>query len=148
MPGEQAFSRFLTLCSLHSSPNHDSEHPTTIQVDKMHLLYKLLICVFALATLGQGAPKGKDTSKSEDNAGQKYRETPEYLCGHVYKGFYERYYLLGTEWPVHEYLVFEGVVKTPGCVMSNWRWQETTNPETNGYSFNCTVSLSRNVHSI
>jgi hypothetical protein len=113
----------------------------------MHLLYQLLICVFALATLVQGAPKGKNNSTSEDKPGQKFRETPEYLCGHVYKGFYERYYLLGTEWPVHEYLVFEGVVKTPGCVMSNWRWQETTNPETNGYSFNCTVSLLRNVHS-
>jgi hypothetical protein len=109
---------------------------TTRSADKMHLLYNILICVFALATIGQGAPKGKAASKDV----RIPRETPEYLCAHVYKGFYSRYYLIGTEWPVHENLVFEGARKTPGCHLTNWRWQEATNPETNGVNFNCTVS--------
>lgn len=113
----------------------------------MHLLYKLvkiLLSVLSLAALGQGAPKGKDTSKSKDNPEQKFRETPEYLCAHVYKGFYSRYYLIGTEWPVHEELVFEGAKKASGCHMTNWRFEEATNPATNGVNFNCTVSVLRN----
>ena len=113
----------------------------------MHLLYKILICVFAFATIGYGAPKGKDTSKSEDNPEQRFRATPEYLCAHVYKGFYSRYYLIGTEWPVHENPIFNGVQQTPGCHMTNWRFQETTNQETNGVNFNCTVSLLGNTFS-
>ena len=113
----------------------------------MNLFYKLVnivLSVLALATLGQGAPKGKDTSRSEDNSEQKFRETPEYLCGHVYKGFYSRYYLIGTEWPVHEKLVFDGIKKAARCHMTNWRWEEATNPVTNGVNFNCTVSLPGN----
>lgn len=115
-----------------------------IRVDKMHLLYKLVkifLSVLALAPLGQSAPKGKGASKSKDNPEQKFRETPEYLCAHVYKGFYSRYYLIGTEWPVHEDLVFEGAKKAKGCHMTNWRFEEATNPATNGVNFNCTVSF-------
>ena len=113
----------------------------------MHLLYnfvKLLLSVLALAALGHGAPKGKDTSKAKDNPEQKFRETPEYLCAHVYKGFYSRYYFIGTEWPVHEDLVFEGAKKAKGCHMTNWRFEEATNLATNGVNFNCTVSFLGN----
>lgn len=112
----------------------------------MHLFYKLveiLVSVMVLATLGHGAPKGKKTSKSDNNSEHKFRETPEYLCAHVYKGFYSRYYLIGTQWPVHENLVFEGAKKAKGCHMTNWRFEEVTNPVTNGVDFNCTVGLLR-----
>lgn len=140
----QATSIFAVFTSCALLPTLCTLRQSAIQVDNMYLLYKIFICVFALATIGQGAPKGKDTSKSEDNPEQRFRPTPEYLCAHVYKGFYSRYYLIGTEWPVHENLIFNGVQQTPGCHMTNWRFQEYTNQATNGVNFNCTVSLLRN----
>jgi len=117
----------------------------------MHFLYRILLSVFVLAAVGQGAPKGKDTPKaedtpkSEDDPEQRIRPTPEYLCAHVYEGFYSRYYLLGTGWPTHEIQLIDSARKAKGCHLTNWRYQERVDPSTNGVDFNCTVSNLRSV---
>jgi hypothetical protein len=106
----------------------------------MNFIYRTFISLLALTAIGQGAPKSKDVAKAEDKPAERYRPTPYYLCVHVYKGFYSRYYLIGEEWPVHEWLIFDGATGAPGCHLTNWRFQEVTNPVTGGVTFNCTVS--------
>ena len=104
----------------------------------MRFVYKILLSVIALAAIGQSAPKGKD--KPMDKPEERFRPTPDYLCAHVYKGMYSRYYLLGENWPVHENMVMNAVKKAPACLLTNWRYQEVTAPDTGLVTFNCTVS--------
>jgi len=112
----------------------------------MRFLYKILLSIIALAAIGQSAPKGKD--KSMNKPEERFRPTPDYLCAHVYKGMYSRYYLLGENWPVHENMIMNAVKKAPACLLTNWRYQEVTARDTGLVTFNCTVSKLECLHCV